>query len=189
MFRANPTANTRSICLNDILCSQASIVHSITQVPFLILNHNFHIVTNDIKEISPHDFNDQSFALWRNSLDPNFTFMELFYGPIFAALSVSVLFLVSRTFNFSIKTSLLLSFLYGFSTIMWAYSQTSLNSLPSTFFILLGFLFFRKFQNTSSHYKLVLSSIIFGLAFLTREDSILVIIPLFFEYVVFLQHF
>ena len=175
-----PTANTRSICLNDILCSQASVVHSITQVPFLILNHNFHIVTNDIKEISPHAYNDLSYALWRNSLDPDFTFMELFYGPIFAALSVSVLFLVSRTFNFSIKTSLLLSFLYGFSTILWAYSQTSLNSLPSTFFILLGFLFFRKFQNTSSHYKLVLSSIILGLAFLTRQDSILFIIPVFF---------
>ena len=63
---------------------------------------------------------------------------------------------------------------------MWAYSQTSLNSIPSTFFILLGFLFFRKFQSTSSHYALVLSGVILGLAFLTRQDSILFIIPLFF---------
>ena len=175
-----PAANQRSICENAILCSQASVVHSITQVPFLILNHNFHIITNDTKEISPYDFDDQSYALWRNSLDPDFTFMELFYGPFFSALSVSILFLVSRTFNFSIKTSLLLAFLYGFSTIMWAYSQTSLNSIPSVFFILLGFLFFRKFQNTSSHYTLVLSGIILGVAFLTRQDAILFIIPLFF---------
>ncbi|KFM20083.1 Alg9-like mannosyltransferase protein [Marine Group I thaumarchaeote SCGC AAA799-P11] len=175
-----PSANPRSICENAILCSQASVIHSLTQTPFLILNQNLHIITNEIKEISPYDYDDQSYALWRNSLNPNFTFMELFYGPFFSALSVSTLFLVSRTFNFSIKTSLLLSFLFGFSTILWAYSQTSLNSVLSTFFILLGFLFFRNFQNTSSHYHLVLSSIIFGLAFLTRQDSILFIIPLFF---------
>ena len=106
--------------------------------------------------------------------------MELFYGPIISALSVSTLFLVSRTFSFSIKTSLLLSFLFAFSTELWAYSQTSLNSLPSTFFMLLGFLFFRQFQITSSHYKLVLSGIILGIGFLTRQDVILFIIPLFF---------
>ena len=175
-----PSANWRPICENAILCSQGSVVHSITQVPFLILNHNFDIITSDIKEISPEAFDDPSYALWRNSLSPDFTFMELFYGPLFTSLSVSTLFLVSRTFNFSIKTSLLLSFFYGFSTILWAYSQTSLNSVPSTFFILLGFLFFRKFQSTSLHYNLILSGIILGLAFLTRQDSILFIIPLFF---------
>ena len=175
-----PTANPRSICENAILCSQASVVHSITQAPFLILNHNFNIITDDIKEISPQAFDDPSYALWRNSLSSDFTFMELFYGPFFTSLSVSTLFLVSRTFNFSIKTSLLLSLFYGFSTVLWAYSQTSLNSIPSTFFILLGFLFFRKFQSTSSHYALVLCGVILGLAFLTRQDSILFIIPLFF---------
>jgi len=175
-----PSANWRPVCENAILCSQASVVHSLTQAPLIFLNHNFNIITNDIKEISPQEFDDPSYALWRNSLNPDFTFMELFYGPIFTSLSISILFLVSRTFNFSIKTSLLLSLFYGFSTVMWAYSQTSLNSIPSTFFILLGFLFFRKFQSTSSHYALLLSGGILGLAFLTRQDSILFIIPLFF---------
>ena len=39
-----PNANTRAICENAILCSQASVVHSLTQAPFLFLNNNFNII-------------------------------------------------------------------------------------------------------------------------------------------------
>ena len=133
------------------------------------------------KSLEFTNFSDQSYVLWRNSLDPNFTFMELFYGPFFSALSVSVLFLIARTY-YSIKTSIILSFLFGFSTIIWAYSQTSLNSVLATFFILLGFLFFRHFQNKFSYRAILLSGIFLGTAYLVRQDAILVIIPLFFYF-------
>jgi len=176
-----PTSNARPICQNAIICSHASVLHSFTQAPFLIINENLNIITHNTKELEYSTFNDQSYVLWRNSLDPNFTFMELFYGPFFSALSASVLFLVSRTF-FSVRTSIILSFLFGFSTILWAYSQTSLNSIPATLFILLGFLFFRYFQKQFSYKPILLSAIFLGVAYLTRQDAILVIIPLFFYF-------
>ena len=176
-----PASNYRAICENAIICSHASVVHSITQAPFLFINDHLNIITHETKELEYNTFNDQGYILWRNSLDPNFTFMELFYGPFFSALSVSVLFLIARTY-YSIKTSIILSFLFGFSTIIWAYSQTSLNSVVATFFILLGFLFFRHFQNKFSYRAILLSGIFLGTAYLVRQDAILVIIPLFFYF-------
>ena len=117
---------------------------------------------------------------WRNSLEPDFTFLELFYGPLFSGLSVGIFYLVSRTYGFSTKISISLSILFGITTSIWAYSQTSLNIVPLTFFILFGFFFFRKFIITTSSRYIVLSGIVFGFAFLVRNDAILFIIPLFF---------
>ena len=174
-----PHQNERAICANAILCSQASVIHSVTEAPFIIINEKFHIITDETIEFEPYEFNNQSYSFWRNSLDPNFTFMELFYGPFFSALTVGVLFLVSRTYTYSIKTSIIISFLFAFATTAWAYSQTSLSSVPATFFILSGFLFYRKFQKTNSHFNLILTGIFFGLAFMTRTDMILIIAPFF----------
>ena len=81
--------------------------------------------------------------------------------------------------DFLLGLVLILTFLYGLSTIIWAYSQTSLNSVPVTFFLLSGFFFYRKFQKTNSHFNLILTGIFFGVAFLTRNDMILIIIPFF----------
>ena len=173
-----PEHNTRSICQNAILCSQASVLHSLTQVPFMFINYHLNFLpTSDIWTIE--DFDDFHYVSWRNDIDSNFTFMELTYGPFFSALSVVSFFLISRSYSFSIKSSLILVFLFGLSTMTWAYSQTSLNAVPATFFILSGFLFYRKFQLKNSHVNLILTGIFLGLAFLTRNDSILFIIPFF----------
>jgi len=169
----------RAICKNAILCTYADIGHSITQVPFILINQNFHIITKDIKWTSD-DFNNPHYVWWRNSIDPDFTFLELFYGPVFAALSVGTFFLLCRTFDFTRKNSIVLALLFAFSTTLWAYSQTSLNSVPATFFILLGFLFYRKFQKNQSHTNLIICGTSLGFAFLIRNDSVLFIIPLFF---------
>ena len=174
-----PYQNQRAICENAILCSQASVIHSTTEALFLTINENFHIITNETIEITPYEFNDPAYAFWRNSINPSFTFMELLYGPFFSALSVAVLFLVSRTYTYSLKTSIIISFLFAFTTIIWAYSQTSLNSVPVAFFLLSGFFFYRKFQKTNSHFNLILTGIFFGVAFLTRNDMILIIAPFF----------
>ena len=99
-----PHTNFRPICENFVLCSHATVVHSHTQAPFIENNELFHIITFHNKALDFGSYQDLNYTLWRNSLNPSFTFMELFYGPFFSALSVSVFFLVARTF-FSIKPS------------------------------------------------------------------------------------
>ena len=173
-----PELNSRDLCQNAILCSHGSVIHSLTEVPFMFVNHNFNFIsTSNIWTMD--DFDDFHYVSWRNNHDPDFIFMELAYGPFFSALSVVLFFLISRTYGFSIKTCLILVFLFGLSTMIWSYSQTSLNVIPVVFFILFGFLFYRRFQVTSSHFNLIFTSIFFGLAFLTRNDMILIIIPFF----------
>ena len=170
--------NQRPLCQNAILCSHATIIHSLTQAPFIFVNHHFGFVTtSDIWTLS--DFDDFHYVSWRNDIDPDFTFMEIFYGPLFSALSVCALFLISKTYGFSIRTSLILVFLYGLTTLAWAYSQTSLNSVPTTFFLLSGFFFYRKFKITNSYFYLILTGIVFGVTFLTRNDTVLMFIPFF----------
>ena len=177
-----PHTNFRPICENFVLCSHATVVHSLTQAPFIAINELLHIITFQTKELDLGSYQDLNYTLWRNSLDPSFTFMELFYGPFFCALSVSVFFLVARTF-FSIKTSMILSFLFAFSTIIWAYSQTSLNVIPTIFFIILGYYFFRRFQNKFSYKSILVCAGSLGVAFLARNDVILFLIPLFFYFI------
>ena len=173
-----PEHNQRSICLNAILCSHGTIIHSLTQVPFIFLNHNLLFLTSsDIW--TTEDFDDFHYVSWRNDIDPDFTFMEIFYGPFFTALSVTTFFSVAKTYAYSIRTCLILTFLFGISTMMWAYSQTSLNAVPVVFFLLVGFLFYRKFRITNLYFNLICAGIFFGISFLTRNDIVLMIIPFF----------
>ena len=174
-----PEHNTRPICQNGILCSGAFIFHSITQAPFIFLNHVFNFISDDVVW-TVEDFDDFNYLDWRNSISPDFIFLELFYGPFFTALSVSVLFLICRSFGISLKNSIFVSFIYGLSTMAWAYSQTSLSTPPMIFFVLLGFYFFRNWNTNNFPRYMILSGISFGLAFLTRPDAVFFIIPLFF---------
>ena len=175
--------NERSLCNSAILCSQVTIGSALTQVPFILLNHTFDFVTSSTLVLTNDDFPDPHYVFWRNSIEPDFIFMELFYGPFFSALSVGMFYLVSRTYGFSTKISIFLTILFGITTPIWAYSQTSLNIVPITFFILFGFFFFRKFIITTSSRYIVLSGIVLGFAFLIRNDAILFIIPLFFFFI------
>jgi len=166
-------------CQNAILCYPVYIGHSITQVPFVFLNHNFNLITKDTVVLTADDFDEPHYIFWRNSQEPDFTFLELFYGPLFSSLIVAVFYLICRTFDFNQKTSITLALFLGFTTPVWAYSQTSLNGIPETFFILLGFFYFRKFQKTNHRlYYLIFSGSSIGFAFLVRPDAILFIIPL-----------
>ena len=137
-------SNKRAICNIGILCSASNIGHSITQVPFLIF-YNFFPIFNSVSIFENDDFDDQNYVYWRNTLDSNFVFLDLFYGSIFSSLSVGTFYLVTREFRFTNNSSLIVTLLYAFSTLTWAYSHSTLNSVPSVFFILLGVLFFLKF--------------------------------------------
>jgi len=174
-----PETNNREICKNGILCSVSYILHSVTQVPFIFVNQNFNFISDDITW-TIDDFDDFHYLNWRNSMNPDFIFLELFYGPFFTALSVSILFKICRSYGISSKNSTFVSFIYAFTTMAWAYSQTSLSSPPMTFFVLLGFYYYKNWNVNNSPKYLIFSGISFGIAFLTRSDAVLFIIPLFF---------
>ena len=172
----NPN-NAGSVCTNGITCFPVSVFYSATEVPFIALNHYFHIITNDTHVFSIEDFADAHYVFWRNSENPDFVFLELFYAPLFSALSVAIFFLVCLEHKFTRQNSIILSFVLAFSTMIWAYSTTSLNVVPTMFFILLGYLFFKKFRRLNQNKFLLLCSASFAFAFLIREDAILFIVP------------
>jgi hypothetical protein len=172
----NPTG---PVCQNAILCSDAFIGHSLIEAIFIFINHNFHFLNNSSMILDTTDFNDPHYVWWRNTYNPDVTFMEIFYGPLFTSLSVATFFLISRSFEFSRKISTILSLVLVFSTIMWSASQTSFNVVPMTFFVLLGFFLLKRFEKTDSALCLVLSGISLGFAFLTRPDAIIFIISFY----------
>lgn len=174
----NPT-NSGPFCANGITCYPISLFYSITQVPFIAINHFSSLITPDTLILDSDDFIDQHYMFWRNSENPDLVFMELFYGPIFSALSISIFFLICLEHKFSKRTSIVLTLLLSFSTIIWAYSNTSLNIVPALFFILLGYYFYKKSQFNHELKFLILSSASFGFSFLIREATILFIFPIF----------
>ncbi len=175
----NPIVSGLALCKNEILCSNASIGHTIIEIPFLFLNEHLKIISED--DIwNTNDFDDQHYVWWRNSVPSNHVFLELFYGPLFSALSVFLFFFVSRLFNITLKNSIIVTLLFGFSTITWAYSQTSFNSVSMVTFVLLGFLFFRKYQKENSSLHLIISGFSIGFAFIIRLDTFIILLPMFF---------
>ena len=173
----NPN-NAGPVCTNGITCFPVSVFYSATEVPFIALNHYFHIITNDTHVFSIEDFADAHYVFWRNSENPDFVFLELFYAPFFLAFSVGIFFLICLEYKFTRQTSIILSFVLAFSTVIWAYSNTSLNVVPTVLFVLLGYLFFKKFRRLNQNKFLLLSSASFAFAFLIREDVILFILPI-----------
>ena len=172
--------NNGPFCKNAITCYPVSIFYSITEVPFIAINHYFHIITDDTLILSIDEFAHPHYNFWRNSENVDIVFMELTYGPLLSALSVVIFFLICIEQKFSRNISITLTFLFGFSTLIWAYSNTSLNLLPTCLFLLLGYLFFKKFQRLNQNKFLLFSSASLGFGFLIRHDLILFIIPIFF---------
>ncbi|MDE2589254.1 MAG: hypothetical protein KGL95_06275, partial [Patescibacteria group bacterium] len=149
------------ICQNGILCSQYTIGHSITFIPFIIFQKIFHPLPSNL--------------FWYNS-SPEMTFTALFYGPIVSALTVAVFYLVLREFQFRIKTSILVSFIFGLCTMVWPFSQTSFNIPPMILLSLCGFLYFVKFQKTKKRLPIFLAGVFYAASFQIREDAILFVL-------------
>ena len=172
-------------CNYGVLCYPAGIVFSASQVPFIFLNHHLDFITTESVVFTIEDFPDTHYVWWRNSAEPSHTFMQLFYGPFYISLSVGIFFLISRAFNYKITTSLALAFLLGLSTIFFAYSQTSFSSVPSVFFALAGFLYFKKFLDTRKilYSTISASFLIFG--FMLRNDVVLLIIPMLIFFIIY----
>lgn len=178
-------ATQKQVCLNFVLCSPASAVNSIfLQTPIMFVNNYFNIIDDDTVEFTLDDFSHQHYVFWRNSQNPNFTFLELFYGPVFGALSVTAFFLVCNVLNYRLKTSLTLTLLFAFSTPIWAYSQTSLTNLPTLFFMLFSLYFFIKYNKTQSSKFLIGCGLSLGFCYLIRHDVALIIAPVIIYFII-----
>lgn len=173
-----------SPCSIGILCHGAYIGHALTQAPFIIINQNLDIISTDTAKFTVDDFNDLHYVHWRNTLDPDITFLEIFYAPFFSSLSVGVFFLLSRSFNYSKSTSLTLTLAFAIGTAIWAYSQTSYNLVPALFFVLVGYLYFRKYEHTDRLIHLIIVGISFGFAYLVRPDTAIVF-AIIFSFVIY----
>ena len=163
------------LCKNAILCSGVYLGHTLTQVPILALNHYFDLINSETVTWTNDDFNDPHYVFWRNTIDPDFTFMELFYGPIFSSLSVITFFSICQKTPYRKSTSIILSLLFALTTSVWAYSQTSFNLVSVSFFVLLGIFFFFKFLKENSSKNLIFSGLTLGFAFMVRHDAIIAI--------------
>ncbi|SHO42831.1 membrane hypothetical protein [Nitrosotalea sinensis] len=159
---------TASICKNGILCSETPIGHAISYMPFLIIEKNFHIIPS--YGFSTNDFNDSFYVWWRNSETHEETFTYLFYGPVIASLSVAVFYLICRTYEYSQKTSAIVSFVYAFASIEWAYSTTAFSNVESVLLILTAFLFYRRFKKNYSAINLFFMGLSLGFGVTVRYD-------------------
>ena len=170
--------NIGAICSNGITCYPGSVFSSAMQVPFIAVNHYLHIISSDTLVLTVDDFVDPHYIHWRNSQNVDLVFKELFFGPLFSAISVAIFFLICLEQKFTRNNSIILTFLLAFSTMVWAYSNTSLNLVPALFFVLLGYLFLKKYQRLHQNRFLIFSSAVLGFGFLIRPDVVLFIIPI-----------
>ena len=74
-----PPAWQGQTCYNYIMCSPARIGASVTEVPFLFINHNFPIITKDTVTWTFEDFKDLNNFIWRINIKPDFTFFKLYW--------------------------------------------------------------------------------------------------------------
>lgn len=158
-----------AVCKDGILCSFVPIGHAISYVPFIYFEKNLSIIPPST--FTNNDFNDPHYVWWRNSVPHEETFTFLFFGPLITSLSVGIVFLINRTYECSQKTSIAVAFLYGFTTISFAYSTTGFNIIEGTLMILLSFLFYRRFKKTNSSINLIFVAMSLGFGLTVRYDT------------------
>ena len=176
------------LCKMELLCSPGTIGQASLYAPFIIINHNFGIYEKDPNFLSDKDFDIPHYVWWRNSLEADHDFLEFLYGPIFSALAVGIFFKISRHLNYNRKISIFLTFLFALATTTWAYSNTSLNVVASTFLILLSLLYFFNFRKNSCKRNLIFCGLAIGYSFIVRYDSLFFAIIIAFFILYYLKH-
>ena len=83
---------------------------------------------------------------------------------IFSALSVILVYKISRSFNFSNMTCFVLSLIYGFGTVAWVFSKTFFAHPYSAFFALLSVYFILLYFKKKTKSDLKRYSILFGIS-------------------------
>ena len=163
-----------STCEDPIICSPVPLVYSMSLIPFIQLEQNLNILPD--RDLTLDDFDDNHYVWWRNTLSNEETFTFLFYGPLITAISTAILFAICRTYNFSIKIAITVAFLYGFTTMAWAYSSTILNVILVSMTVLLSFYFYRKFVKNQNFFSLIFCGFSLGASVLVRYDSFIIVV-------------
>jgi len=163
-----------STCKDPIICSSTPLVYSISLIPFIQLEQNLNILPDT--DLTLDDFDDNHYVWWRNTLSNEETFTFLFYGPLITAISTAILFAICRTYNFSIKIAITVAFLYGFTTMAWAYSSTAMSVILVSMTVLLSFYFYRKFVKNQNFFSLIFCGFSLGASVLVRYDSFIIVV-------------
>jgi hypothetical protein len=163
-----------STCKDPIICSKVPLVYSMSFIPFIQLEQNLNILPDE--DLTLDDFDDNHYVWWRNTLSNEETFTFLFYGPVITAISTAILFAICRTYNFSIKIAITVAFLYGFTTMAWAYSSTALSVILVSMTVLLSFYFYRKFVKNQNFFSLIFCGFSLGASVLVRYDSFIIVV-------------
>jgi len=162
-----------STCKDPIICSNVPLVYSMSLIPFIQLEQNLNILPDT--DLTLDDFDDNHYVWWRNTLSNEETFTFLFYGPLITAISTAILFAICRTYNFSIKIAITVAFLYGFTTMAWAYSSTAMSVILVSMTVLLSFYFYRKFVKNQNFFSLIFCGFSLGASVLVRYDSFIIV--------------
>ena len=163
-----------STCKDPIICSNVPLVYSMSLIPFIQLEQNLNILRDT--DLTLDDFDDNHYVWWRNTLSNEETFTFLYYGPLITAISTAILFAICRTYNFSIKIAITVAFLYGFTTMAWAYSSTAMSVILVSMTVLLSFYFYRKFVKNQNFFSLIFCGFSLGASVLVRYDSFIVVV-------------
>ena len=161
-------------CKDPIICSNVPLVYSMSLIPFIQLEQNLNILPDT--DLTLDDFDDNHYVWWRNTSSNEETFTFLFYGPVITAISTAILFAICRTYNFSIKIAITVAFLYGFTTMAWAYSSTALSVILVSMTVLLSFYFYRKFVKNQNFFSLIFCGFSLGASVLVRYDSFIIVV-------------
>ena len=161
-------------CKDPIICSNVPLVYSMSLIPFIQLEQNLNILPD--RDLTLDDFDDNHYVWWRNTSSNEETFTFLFYGPVITAISTAILFAICRTYNFSIKIAITVAFLYGFTTMAWAYSSTALSVILVSMTVLLSFYFYRKFVKNQNFFSLIFCGFSLGASVLVRYDSFIIVV-------------
>jgi len=161
-------------CKDPIICSNVPLVYSMSLIPFIQLEQNLNILPDE--DLTLDDFDDNHYVWWRNTSSNEETFTFLFYGPVITAISTAILFAICRTYNFSIKIAITVAFLYGFTTMAWAYSSTALSVTLVSMTVLLSFYFYRKFVKNQNFFSLIFCGFSLGASVLVRYDSFIIVV-------------
>lgn len=100
-------------------------------------------------------------------------FSILFY----AAFAMVYFFRIARLFNYSLKTSLALTFLYGLGTTFWDYTKGPCIEPASMFFFLSGSFYLFRYSLKGEKSSLYLSAILLGLSTWMKITNVVVFVP------------
>lgn len=104
-------------------------------------------------------------------------FGAFFVNPVFGLLSICALYLLGKKL-FSWKVGALAGFILILNFAQIWYARYPFSEILTQFFILSGILTFVQFNETSNRYIGVISALLFGLAILTKIETLLLLIPL-----------